>query len=80
VIHLHKLAEGLDPFDRASAMNIVEQHRQSGQILTGLIYMEEHSEDLHKALDTVQRPLNQLGPEELCPGRKVLENINASLR
>ena len=80
VIHLHKLADGLDPFDRASAMNIIEQHRQSGQILTGLIYMEEHSEDLHKALDTVQRPLNQLGPEELCPGSKVLENINESLR
>lgn len=80
VIHLHKLAEGLDPFDRASAMNVIESHRQSGQILTGLIYLNENSADLHEALDTVQRPLNQLGPEELCPGRKVLENINASLR
>jgi 2-oxoglutarate ferredoxin oxidoreductase subunit beta len=80
VIHLHKLAAGLDPFDRGSAMNIVEQHRKKGEILTGLIYMDRHSEDLHKVLDTVQRPLNQLGPEELCPGRKVLDNINASLR
>jgi 2-oxoglutarate ferredoxin oxidoreductase subunit beta len=80
VIHLHKLAEGLDPFDRMSAVNAVEKHREQGQILTGLIYMDRHSEDLHKVLDTVHRPLSQLGPEELCPGRKVLENINASLR
>ena len=80
VIHLHKLAEGLDPFDRLSAMNVMAQHRQQGQILTGLIFMDRDSRDLHEALDTVQRPLNQLGPEELCPGRKVLENINASLR
>ena len=80
VIHLHKLAEGLDPFDRISAMNAIEQRRLQGQILTGLIYMERDSRDLHETLDTVQRPLNQLGPEELCPGSKVLENINASLR
>ncbi|MCZ6830036.1 MAG: 2-oxoacid:ferredoxin oxidoreductase subunit beta [Gammaproteobacteria bacterium] len=80
VIHLHKLTEGLDPFDRASAMNVIEQHRQQGQILTGLIFMDRDSRDLHEALDTVTRPLNQLGPEDLCPGSKVLENINASLR
>ncbi len=80
VIHLHKLAEGLDPFDRGSAMSIMEKHRSAGQILTGLIYMDKNSHDLHEALDTVPRPLNQLGPEELCPGSKVLENINASLR
>ena len=80
VIHLHKLAAGLDPFDRSSAMNIIEQHRLKDQILTGLIFMDRDSRDLHQALDTVQRPLNRLGPEELCPGSKVLENINASLR
>jgi 2-oxoglutarate ferredoxin oxidoreductase subunit beta len=80
VIHLHKLAEGLDPFNRASAMTVMEQHRGDGEILTGLIYMDKDSRDLHEALGTVSRPLNQLGPEELCPGSKVLQNINASLR
>jgi 2-oxoglutarate ferredoxin oxidoreductase subunit beta len=80
VIHLHKLAEGLDPFNRASAMTVMEQHRGDGEILTGLIYMDKDSRDLHEALGTVPRPLNQLGPEELCPGSKVLQNINASLR
>ena len=80
VLHLRKLAEGFDPFDRVSAMNAIEEHRNRGQILTGLVYMDRDSRDLHDALDTVHRPLNRLGPEELCPGSKVLENINASLR
>ncbi len=80
VIHLHKLTDGLNPFDKTSALTTIEKHRSAGQILTGLIYMDKDSEDLHEALDTVPRPLNQLGPEELCPGSKVLENINASLR
>ena len=80
VLHLHKLAEGLDPFDRISAMAALQRYRDVGKVLTGLIYLDRDSEDLHQTLDTVPRPLNQLGPEELCPGSKVLENINASLR
>jgi 2-oxoglutarate ferredoxin oxidoreductase subunit beta len=80
VIHLHKLAEGLDPFDRRSAINIIEDHRDKQQILTGLIYMDRAAPDLHDVLDTVHKPLNTLGERELCPGSSVLDNINASLR
>ena len=80
VLHLHKLAEGLDPFDRDSAMNIMRQFRNEGRILTGLIYMDRTSPELHEVLDTVHKPLNTLAESELCPGSKVLENINASLR
>ncbi len=80
VLHLHKLAEGLDPFDRDSAMNIMRQFRNEGRILTGLIYMDRTAPELHEVLDTVHKPLNTLAESELCPGSKVLENINASLR
>ena len=79
-LHLYKLDENLDPFDRRSAINALEDHRESGNILTGLIYMDKDSRDLHDVLETSQRPLNQLGRGDLCPGNKMLENINASLR
>lgn len=79
-IHLYKHAEDLDPFDRGSAMLALETHRDSGNILTGLIYMDKGSRDLHDVLETSQRPLNQLDEGDLCPGNKMLENINASLR
>lgn len=80
VLHLEKLAEDLDPFDRVSAMVALEHHRAAGQILTGLIYMDKDSRDLHDVLETSRRPLNSLTEEDLCPGNKVLANINASLR
>jgi len=50
------------------------------EILTGLIYLDKDSRELHEVLDTSQRPLNELSESELCPGSKVLQNINASLR
>jgi 2-oxoglutarate ferredoxin oxidoreductase subunit beta len=80
VIHLHKVSETLDPFDRRSAMIELEDHRNDGSILTGLIYMDKNTRDLHDMLETSQRPLNQLEEVDLCPGNKMLVNINASLR
>jgi 2-oxoglutarate ferredoxin oxidoreductase subunit beta len=79
-LHLYKLDENLDPFNRRSAINTLEDHRDSGSILTGLIYMDKDSRDLHDVLETSQRPLNELDIGDLCPGNKMLENINASLR
>ena len=61
-------------------MVALESYRRSGQILTGLIYMDKDSRDLHDVLETSQRPLNTLTEDDLCPGSRVLENINESLR
>lgn len=80
VIHLHKVSETLDPFDRSSAMMELESHRSNGSILTGLIYLDKNTRDLHDMLETSQRPLNQLEEVDLCPGNRMLVNINASLR
>ena len=79
-IHLYKVDDSLDPFDRRSAIDALEDHRAKGSILTGLIYMDEDSRDLHDVLETSQRPLNNLDEADLCPGNKMLLNINASLR
>ena len=79
-LHLYKVDESLNPFDRRSAINALEDHRYAGSILTGLVYMDEDSRDLHDVLQTSQRPLNQLDETDLCPGNKMLLNINASLR
>ncbi|MDJ0877156.1 MAG: 2-oxoacid:ferredoxin oxidoreductase subunit beta [Halieaceae bacterium] len=80
VLHLRKLEEGFDPFDRASAMSAIARHREAGKVMTGLVYLDRTAPDLHEVLDTVHRPLNTLSESDLCPGNHVLENINASLR
>ena len=76
-IHLYKMSEDLDPFDRTSALLSMEKSRSDGDILTGLIYMDKGSRDLHEVLETSRRPLNDLGAEDLCPGNQMLKNINA---
>lgn len=80
VIRLHKDSETLDPFNRRSAMAALMEHQANETILTGLIYMDKNSRDLHEVLETSHRPLNQLEEPDLCPGNKMLVNINASLR
>ena len=58
VLRLHKLDNDLDPFNRTSAMLALEEAREKGEILTGLIYMHKDSRELHEVLETSSRPLN----------------------
>src|SRR6476660_10242276 len=54
-IRLHKLAKDWDPFDRNSAMNAIHHAKQKGEILTGLLYMDKDSSDLHEMIKTTER-------------------------
>lgn len=80
VVHFHKLADSFDPRDRRSAFDALKNAKQRGEILTGLIYVDPDTEDLHQVLKTTGKPLRSLSEESLCPGSKALENINDSLR
>lgn len=80
VIHLNKLQKDWDPTDRLSAANAVRYAKRRGEILTGLLYINENSTDLHGLIDTTERPLNSLTEGDVCPGNSVLESINNSLR
>src|SRR6201989_1903814 len=79
-IALRKIDADYDPHDRVGAMTFLQKHAVKGQIVTGLLYVEKESEDLHAHLRTVDAPLNALGEKELCPGQAALDRINASLR
>jgi 2-oxoglutarate ferredoxin oxidoreductase subunit beta len=77
---LKKLDADYDIHDRLGAMSFLPRHAAAGQVVTGLIYLAEATEDLHAHLDTVDVPLNTLGENDLCPGSAVLDKINAALR
>jgi 2-oxoglutarate/2-oxoacid ferredoxin oxidoreductase subunit beta len=80
VLHLRKLDPEYDPTDRLKAMDYNQQHHARGEVVTGLLYVDPDSSDLHEHLNTVDVPLNRLSERELCPGSVALEKINASLR
>ncbi|MGH9808450.1 MAG: 2-oxoacid:ferredoxin oxidoreductase subunit beta, partial [Terriglobia bacterium] len=77
---LRKLDADYDAHDRVGAMAFLQKHAARGQIVTGLLYVDPESEDLHSHLNTVEAPLNGLNAGDLCPGTSALEKINASLR
>ena len=79
-LRLRKLHEDYDPTDRYAALSYMNAHQVRGEVVTGLLYLDPIATDLHMSLNTSDIPLNAMGLKELCPGSRVLERINASLR
>ena len=80
VLLLRKVASDYDPTDRIGAMNHLQERKALGEIVTGLIFVDSTADDIHGHLNTVEKPLNQLGDAYLCPGSKVLDAFNAAHR
>lgn len=80
LITLQKLPTEWDPLDRLSTLKRLHQARQTGEIVTGLLYIEPDCEHLHDTLGTVETPLNALDESALCPGAAVLADINNAFR
>lgn len=80
LVQLKKLAGNFDPTNRRVSLDVVQEARQRGEILTGLIYLDPSARELHEFLDTTEKPLNTLTEADLCPGSKALAGINKSFR
>jgi 2-oxoglutarate ferredoxin oxidoreductase subunit beta len=79
-VRLRKLHAEYDPSDKVGAMAYLESRRAHGEVVTGLLYVDTESDDMHASLHTVDAPLNALGDAELVPGNAALAAVNASLR
>ena len=80
MLKLRKLASDYDPTNRLAAINYLQERQATGEIVTGLLYVDGDAEDLHDKLDTPLKPLNSMDDAELCPGGGALEEVNAALR
>jgi len=79
-LRLHKLDDQYDPHDRVGALNYVQRSAETGDVVTGLLYVDPKAADCHDVMDTIQKPLNQLSEADLCPGQNPLDSINAGFR
>ena len=81
VVRLEKLGDD-DPaaLDRRSASARMQEADAAGRLLTGLLFIDERGDDLHRTLNTGERALNALDEDALCPGSEALEAINERLR
>jgi 2-oxoglutarate ferredoxin oxidoreductase subunit beta len=80
VLRLRKLHTDYDVHDRISALTYMQERQAAGEIVTGLLYVDPDPHDMHKHMNTVATPLNELDEAALVPGAAVLDKLNASLR
>jgi len=80
LIALRKAADDFDATDRGASLQKIRSSDKTGEILTGLLYIDPEAEDTHDTMNTSDRPLNTLTEKELCPGSDALKKINDSLR
>ena len=74
-LRFRNVPEGYDPTDRTAVLEHLMASRGRGEIVTGLLYIDEHTSDLHELGNTVMEPLVQVPYEKLCPGSAALAGI-----
>jgi len=79
-IDLKKLSPNWDSTNIFAARKALESAKENGEILTGLVHIDQDSKGLHSIMNSSKKPLNTLSEKELCPGLTVLEKINSGLR
>lgn len=79
-ILLRKVASDYSAGNRGAAIDYIRAHHRNGEIVTGLLYIDESEPDLHAVNGTVPMPLNELDYAALCPGADALTTLQKHYR
>jgi 2-oxoglutarate ferredoxin oxidoreductase subunit beta len=79
-ILLRKVDPDYDPTRRNNALGFLENQRGRGEIVTGLLFIDQNVPDLHIQSRTVTKPLKALEFKQLNPGSEVLAELQQSMR
>ncbi len=72
---LRKLDRNYDPTHRGKAFEYLRTRLREGEHVTGLIYVQESTKDMHDMSGTTEVPLNQVPYEKLHGGQAGLSKI-----
>jgi len=72
--------DGYEPTDRGSVQDYLLERQRAGEIVTGLLYVDESTGDMHATGNTTDVPLSQVPYEKLCPGAKALGRLQEAFR
>lgn len=79
-IYLKKVDDEYDPTNRGKAIEYVQRHNAMGEVVTGLLFIDEHKGDMHALSNTTRTPLRDLPYDKLNPGREALARIQKAWR
>jgi 2-oxoglutarate/2-oxoacid ferredoxin oxidoreductase subunit beta len=75
VVQLRKLSKDHDPTNRQSAMHLLADAHRSGELVTGIVYLNESRGTLTDTEDMHGTPIAHLSDDLLRPSREVLEKV-----
>jgi 2-oxoglutarate ferredoxin oxidoreductase subunit beta len=77
---LRKVSKDYNPDSRGEALDYLRRHQRLGEVVTGLLYVDQGEPDMHTAMSTTPAPLNRLPYEALCPGPDALASLQQRFR
>jgi len=79
-IVLRKIDNEYDPTSRAAAFKYLRERFNAGEIITGLLYIDDSRKEMHDLMGNIETPLSELPLETLHPGKDELKKILARYR
>jgi 2-oxoglutarate/2-oxoacid ferredoxin oxidoreductase subunit beta len=80
ILRFKSVPEGYDPTDRQKVTSYLLEQQSKGEIVTGLLFVDETVGDLHEVNNTSEIPLARMAFEELCPGAAELDRLQEEFR
>ena len=74
-IVFRRVDKDYDPTSRAAAFSYLRGSVNAGEIITGLLYIDEETGDMHDLSGSVETPLAKIPYEELNPGANELADL-----
>ena len=79
-ILLRKISKDYSVNNRGAALDYIRAHQRRGEIVTGLLYIDESEPDMHGINQTTSTPLSELPFDALCPGSEALADLQNRFR
>ena len=79
-LRIKKVGREHDPTDKMAAIRLIHESVRSGEVLTGILYVDNSREDFIDMLDLGDTPLAHLTEAKIRPPREALETIMEELR
>ena len=77
---LKEVGAGYDPTDRPVVLKYLDERKQLGEVVTGLLFVNREKPDLHARNGTTGTPLRDLEYVKLKPGAEILDKVMARYR
>lgn len=79
-IVFRKVDKDYDPTSRAAAFSYLRKSVNAGEIITGLLYIDSESADMHELSGSVDEPLAKIPYDQLNPGPDALAKVMSRYR